>query len=95
MISGKRMGCAAVLLYCIACSIVVEVAGRGFFMLVGDIATLHGGRGGPKWMGHALDIVTAPVQVTILWPFLAIDGMCKPATDKKQEVLESNRESSP
>ena len=31
--------------------------------LVGDIGTLQGGRESPKWVGHALDIATAPVQV--------------------------------
>ena len=82
-----QIGCIAVLLYCIACSIVVKVTGRGLFTLVGDIGTLHGGRRGPKWVGHALDIVTAPVQVTVLWPYMAINNMCKNAEDKKHETL--------
>ena len=55
--------------------------------LVCDIGTLQGGRESPKWVGHALDIATAPVQVTVLWPFLAIKSMCKHAVDKKQETL--------
>lgn len=46
-------------------------------MLVGDIGTLQGGREGPMWMRHALDIAAVPVQVTALWPFLAINSMCK------------------
>jgi hypothetical protein len=87
MMSKMRIGCAAVLLYCIVCSIAVEVTGRGFFILVGDIGTLQGGRECPKWVGHVLDIVTGPVQVTVLWPFLAIKSMCKHAVDKKQETL--------
>ena len=55
--------------------------------LVGDIGTLQGGRESPKWVGHALDIATAPVQVTVLWPFLAIKNMCKNAGDKEHETL--------
>ena len=87
MIRKNRIGCIAVLLYCIMCSITVEVTGRGLFVLVGDIGTLHGGRRGPKWVGHALDIVSAPVQVSVIWPFLAINNMCKHTEDKEQETL--------
>ena len=86
-IRKNRIGSIAVLLYCIVCSITVEVTGRGVFALVGDIGTLHGGRRGPKWVGHALDIVTAPVQVTVLWPVLAINNICKNAGDKEHETL--------
>lgn len=86
MRSKLRIGCAAVLLYCIACSVTVEVTGWGFFKLIAAIGTLHGGRGSddPEWVNHVFDIVTAPVQVTVLWPFLAINNMCKHAVDKKQ-----------
>lgn len=84
-----HIGCAAVLLYCIVCSIAVEATGWGLFKLIDGIGTLYGGRGSnnPKWVGHALDIASAPVQVTVLWPFLAIKSMCKHAVDKKQEAL--------
>ena len=65
----RRIGCAVIVLYCVACSLIMSLSGDGFFAVIGAIGTLHGGgrNAPPEWVPFAMDIATAPIQLSIMW----------------------------
>ena len=95
----KRIVCAVCLVYCIACVAVVEFSGYGFFLSIGEFATIRGGHLSvlDKIVAHSLDIVSAPLQVTILWPCSAImlayenTGERKAKREEAEKVRESTQ----
>lgn len=65
-----RIGCLAALCFWIACAAALLLSGQGIFNGLGDCMTIRGPNRSKSdlFVGHALDALTAPVQVVVLWP---------------------------
>jgi len=69
-----RIGCLAVILYCVGCGLYVGISGKGFFWVFGMFGTIRGGHrisDREEFFLRGIDVVTAPVQVPI-WGLLYI-----------------------
>ncbi len=89
----RRIGCAVVVLYCIACCVFMSFSRGGIFSLVDAIGTLHGGRRGgpPEWVAHAVDIVTAPIQLSIFWPLALLERISANTGKRGRQKAEMER----
>lgn len=97
MTRKRRIGCLAVIVYWIACIAALEFSGQGFWLGMAHFSTIQGG-----WLSreelifsHALDAVTAPVQVTVGWPCVAIKHIYDNTGErlKRKETLKAEAES--
>ena len=89
----KRIGCTMALLYCIACSIVMSFSRGGFFSVIGAIGTLHGGgrNAPPEWVPFAMDIVTAPIQLSIMWSLSLLERIFANTSKSGRQKAERER----
>lgn len=70
-----KIGCLAVALYCAGCSILLGTH-DGFFTLIADLSTLHGGGRLSRRdiiVARSLDVITAPVQIAIFVSFYVVN----------------------
>lgn len=89
-----RIGCLVFLLYCIACSLLVAVIGRGWFLFAAEFGTLQGGSI-PEQKRRFLrnvDIVTAPLQVAILVPLAAVNYIQEHTGERGRRLAERKRQ---
>ena len=89
----RRIGCAVVALYCVACSIVMSFSGNGFFSVIGAIGTLHGGgrNAPPEWVPLAMDIATAPIQLSIMWSLSLLERIFANTSESGRQKAERER----
>jgi len=69
-----KVGCLAVILYCVGCCLYVGISGQGFFWVFGVFGTIKGGHrisALEEFVLRGIDVVTAPVQVP-LWGLLYV-----------------------
>ena len=89
----KRIGCIVVLLYCVACCVTMAFSSGGFFSLISAIGTLHGGGHGgpPEWVDKVVDIATAPVQLSIMWPLALLERISSRTGERGRQRKERER----
>ena len=89
-----RIGCLVFLLYCIACSLLVAIIGRGLFLFVAEIGTLQGGNipARDRMILRGVDIVTAPLQVAIVLPLAAVNYIQEHTGERGRRHAERKRQ---
>lgn len=89
-----RIGCLVLLLYCIACSLLVAISGRGWFLFAAEWGTLQGGTvpERERMILRGVDIVTAPLQVAILVPLAAVNYIQAHTGERGRKRAERQRQ---
>ena len=61
--------------------------------MIDAIGTLHGGRRGgpPEWVAHGVDIVTAPIQLSVFWPLALIERISANTGERGRQRAERER----
>lgn len=88
-----NIGCLVVILYCAGCSIFVGVTG-GFVSGIAVFATLRGGHNTmcDLIICRVIDVVTAPVQVAVLGPLLAVQYVQEHTGERGRQRAEIERQ---
>lgn len=91
-----RIGCLAVALYCIGCSLLAAISGQGLFLFIAEIGTLRGGDipGRDRIALRGIDIATAPLQVAILAPMAAVNYIQEHTGERGRELAEAKQKES-
>lgn len=89
-----RIGCLAVILYCIGCSAYIGISGHGFFWNIAFFSTIRGGHisNGESIILRCVDIVTAPAQVTFFTPLLIVKYIHEHTGERGRRRAEMERQ---
>jgi len=89
-----RIGCLAVILYCIGCSAYIGISGNGFFWNIAVFSTIRGGHisNGESIILRSIDIITAPAQVAIFTPLLIVKYIDNHTGERGRELARLEQE---
>ncbi len=88
-----RIGCLAVILYCIGCSAYIGISGQGFFWNTAFLCTrgTHMSNGVSIFL-RCVDIVTAPAQITIFTPLFIVKYIGEHTGERGRRRAEMERQ---